>query len=130
MNRRNVQPVTVAYDGDLFRVSQIMYHQNNFAGLPVIRSQKKQSFLIGPRDLESLESPKRFTVMNLKRNISEKWAPQESSSRIKSLGDHKRSYSTLVRNVKPSRAKPNENKAKLDKIREGCIPTVVLRDET
>jgi hypothetical protein len=35
-----------------------------------------------------------------------------------------------VRNIKPSRAKQNENKAKLDKIREGCIPTVVLRDET
>lgn len=76
MNRRNVQPVTVAYDSDLFRVSQIMYNQNNFAVLPVIRSQKKQSFLIGPRDLESLDSPKRFTAMNLKRNISEKWAPQ------------------------------------------------------
>lgn len=75
-----------------------------------------------------MESPKRLT--DFTRNISEKWAPQTSSSRLKSLSDHKRSYSTLVRSIKSTKITSGHDKAKLDRIRQGCIPTVTLRDET
>jgi|JI6StandDraft_1071083.scaffolds.fasta_scaffold33165_2 hypothetical protein len=126
MQRRNIAPVTMPYESDI--IQHAMIYGESGAMLPIIRIQKKSSMLLAGREPESMESPKRIT--NFQQNASEKWAPQTSACRLKSLSDHRRSYSTLVRSIKSTKITSGQDKAKLDRIRQGCIPTITLRDDT